>query len=592
MTIGTRYSIGHSDPRSVGVDTKWLAPFLASSQPHQAEPVIGHLEDHFSGRREVSTSGVGTHKTYGARQNQIEPVGAGASEVALWKHFFDAQEPQYASASTELVVDLRDSQDGALGRSSEADETYQTMVRTRLRVPDSRPTVIEQDQGRKRAWGLATTHRVQVVVLMIVSVALLFGLQNWIWADNSQPTHWYGQVWSWSSVIWITALIPAGLGLLGMLWYRPPEGLDEVEPVDNLVVWRIVSRGQNVEVLESTVRRCHTEMAKTPLFPYLVEVITDHPTNDLNFTDKTNHLVVPAEYRTDKGSLYKARALQYGVENSAVPDDAWLVHLDEETQPTASGIRGIARMIAQEEESGRLRIGQGAILYHRTWRKHPFLTLADMVRTGDDFARFYFQHRIGITLFGLHGSYIVCRNDVEKEIGFDFGPEGSITEDAFWALKAMEAGRRARWCDGYLEEQSTQSVLDFLRQRRRWWQGLVLVSLYAPVKIRFRAMLGLNTVLWAMAPLSLLYTYVHFFLGYDVRPWIQWGANIALAAFIVLYITGLRANLLAHGISNPIKKAGWYTLQVLLLPVFSLMEAIGVAYAVVRPSAGFHVVKK
>ena len=72
------------------------------------------------------------------------------------------------------------------------------------------------------------------------------------------------------------------------------------------------------------------------------------------------------------------------------------------------------------------------------------------------------------------------RNDVECAIGFDFGPRGSITEDAFWALVAMERGHRTRWVEGYLEEQSTQSVVDFIKQRERWFRGLVAVVFDAP----------------------------------------------------------------------------------------------------------------
>lgn len=462
-----------------------------------------------------------------------------------------------------------------------------------LDVRDGHPPRVAWAEPRRdrQWWGPITTHRVQVVVLMVAGVAALFALQDRLWADTSTPTTWYGHAWSWASAVWLSAVIPSMIGLLGMLWYRHPHDLDDVDPINNLVVWRIVSRGTNIEALQSTIRRCHDEMARTPLFPYLVEVVTDHPST-LDVAEDTLHLIVPADYSTPNGSRFKARALQYALDYSAVPDDAWLVHLDEETQPTSSGIKGIARMIGDEEATGDLRIGQGAILYHRQWRKHPFLTLADMVRTGDDFARFHFQHRVGITLFGLHGSFIVCRNDVEKEVGFDFGPQGSITEDAFWALKAMEAGRRARWCDGYLEEQSTHSFMDFIKQRRRWWQGLAKVSLHAPVKLRYRAFLGFNTLTWMLAPVALLYTYLHFIWGFDVRDWIRWCANLAFAGFIVLYLTGLRANLAEHGITNPLQKAGWYAAQILLMPVFAAMESAGVAYAILRPAGDFHVVKK
>jgi egghead protein (zeste-white 4 protein) len=430
-----------------------------------------------------------------------------------------------------------------------------------------------------------------VVAVMLTTVAALFALQRLIWPHGGSPEAWYERAWSWGSLLWLSALIPSAIGLIGMLWYRYPRDLDDVPAVPQLVSLRIVSRGDNVEAVTATIRRCQHEMARTPLFSYTIELVTENPEIQFDDPDVVT-LLLPAEYATPNHSLYKARALQFALDCSPLPDDAWLVHLDEETQLTSSGIKGIARMIAEEEASGRLRIGQGAILYHRDWKRHPFLTLADNIRTGDDFARFHFQHRVGVTLFGLHGSYIVCRNDVEKAVGFDFGPVGSITEDAFWALKCMEDGKRARWVEGYLEEQSTHGVVDFVKQRRRWFQGLAKVSLHAPVKRRFRLMLGFNTFTWMLAPLGLLYTYMHFIWGFPVRGWIAWAANFAFASFTTLYLVGLRANLDEHGVTNRVKRAGWYGLQIVLFPVYSLMEAAGVAYALVRPGSGFHVVKK
>lgn len=103
-----------------------------------------------------------------------------------------------------------------------------------------------------------------------------------------------------------------------------------------------------------------------------------------------------------------------------------------------------------------------------------------MRRTGDDLGHYYLQHRVGFTLFGLHGAYIVCRQDVEAKIGLDLGPRGSITEDAWWILLAMKQSYRTKWIDGYLEEQATQSLMDFLKQRRRWYYGLRKLSLIVP----------------------------------------------------------------------------------------------------------------
>lgn len=429
---------------------------------------------------------------------------------------------------------------------------------------------------------------------MVLSVIFLYWLQDVVWPEERTPFTLAEKVESAASLVWLGAVLPGICGLLGLLMYRHPQELHRVQPIDHLVVFRIVSRGHNREALRSTIFRCVSEMQKTPLFSYLVEVvIEDVPgVGELPKSDHIRYVVIPGHYSTPNTSLYKARALQYALEVSDIPDDAWLVHLDEETQPTSSGIRGICQMIREEEESGRLRVGQGAILYHRDWKKHPFLTLADNVRTGDDFARFHFQHRLGRTVFGLHGSYIVVRNDVEKSIGFDFGPEGSITEDAFWALKLMEAGGRARWVEGYLEEQSTQGVGDFIRQRRRWYQGLMKVAIHAPVKLRWRMAIGVNTLLWTLAPFAVIYTLLHLFVGTEIAPWIRALANFSFASFVTLYIAGLKANLDEHGIRDRVERVGWYCLQLVLLPCFTLLEAAGVMMALMRPVAGFHVVKK
>ncbi len=447
----------------------------------------------------------------------------------------------------------------------------------------------------KRDWsfGLLTGHRLRVIIYITFGILILYFLQAKLWPTSRLPHTLVEDIWSWGSLLWLGAVIPGTFGLVGMLKFRHSKQLDMIKPMDKLVAWRIVSRGTNIEALTNTIRRCQREMAKTPLFPYIIEVITDTPGVSLPPPDKDiRYIVVPYEYQTKNKSLYKARALHYAAENSPLPNDAWIIHLDEETQPTPSGIKGVCQMIHEEEAAGTWRIGQGAILYHRTWNKHPVLTLADNVRTGDDFARFYLQHKLGITIFGLHGSYIVVRNDVEKSIGFDFGPVGSITEDAFWALIAMERGYRCRWVDGYLEEQSTQSVTDFVRQRRRWYQGLAKVSLFAPVKLHWRFSLGLNTLLWTLSPFASLYTIGHLFYGFAHYWWIVLLANYSFASFTTLYLVGLKTNLDEYGIKRLRERVGWFMAQVVLLPVFNLMEGIGVLAAVFRPVNGFHVVKK
>jgi egghead protein (zeste-white 4 protein) len=429
-------------------------------------------------------------------------------------------------------------------------------------------------------------------------VAVNFILIGWYWMSPLAKTSAtpFDHFWSWASLLWLCPLLSGTLGIFGTLAYRHPDDLDLVQPINRAICWRIVTAGKNIDIVLDTIRRCQSEMAKSPLARYIVEVVIDDCANVSRLPadqQDVRVIVVPGDYATANGSRFKARALHYAMLNSPIADATWIVHLDEETQPTSSSIKGICKFIAQEEESGELRIGQGAILYHREWTRHPFLTLADNVRTGDDLARFYFQHRLGITIFGLHGSFIVIRNDIEKATGgFDFGPNGDITEDSFWAVKAMENGRRSAWVDGYLEEQSCMSILDFLRQRRRWFQGLVKVSLHAPVKLRWRVCLGLNTILWGLSPLGMAYTLGNFFHHVYISPIIVILASFSSAAFVTFNVIGLKINMDEHGIMSRPRRFLLTICQVLLIPVFSAMESFAALWAVCTPTNGFQVVKK
>jgi beta-1,4-mannosyltransferase len=440
---------------------------------------------------------------------------------------------------------------------------------------------------------LDTRHRIFVVTAMTATIAALYAIQAFFWPANPVGHGAAETVWSWASLLWLAPLLPACCEFAGLLTYRHPRAPHNSQPIPQLVCWRIVSRGINKEALTATILRCRAECQATPLFRYVIEVITDTSHDDLPLPAADLHYIqVPLNYRPPNGTTAKARALHYALQVSPLPDNAWIVHLDEETQPTPSGIRGIAKAVAEEEASGRLRIGQGVIVYHRDWRNHPFFTLSDCIRTGSDLGRTFLSMRVGAPLFGMHGSFIVVRNDVEKAIGFDLGPAGSVCEDAYWGCLQMEAGVRCRWVDGVLEEQCTQSVQDFLKQRRRWFSGLVKVVVHVPASLRWRVVLAINMLAWALAPVTWGYTIAHFIVGGHVNPVVRALANGSFAVYVVTTLAGLRVNMAHHGIRNPLRRLGWCVMWLVCMPVFSLMESAGVAYAIARPAKGFHVVKK
>eukprot|EP00177_Eucheuma_denticulatum_P003078 GFKZ01005550.1.p1 GENE.GFKZ01005550.1~~GFKZ01005550.1.p1 ORF type:complete len:596 (+),score=68.95 GFKZ01005550.1:112-1788(+) len=455
-------------------------------------------------------------------------------------------------------------------------------------------------------FGPFTIHRLTVVLFQVVFITGLFYIQEAIWPAerfglNTGSGAWYASQW-WG-LIWLTAFPSAVAAFIGNLWFSYNTRLDEVGVMEYPVVFRVVSRGMNREVLMETVHRIQKEMRDTALFPYLIELVTD---GDVFCMEKEEvdvvHLRVPKGYVTEKGTLFKARALNYACEYSRVGDDTWVVHLDEETQPTASCVKGIADFVGRcERRGGRElgRVGQGLILYHRSLEKHPFLTMADMRRTGDDFGHYSLQHRLGFTLFGLHGAYIVVRQGVEKEVGFDLGGAGSITEDAWWVLMMMERGYRTGWVDGWMEEQSTQSVMDFLRQRRRWYYGLSKVVLECPVKKRWRAMIGFNTLSWLMVPflmpLQFGYMVLLWVKDVGVTEWVRVLTNFVVGMMLWVYVGGLVLNLREHG-TRWYKWPMWLMVMVVSFPFCLAMEVASVIMAFFAGCSangrGFHVVQK
>jgi len=337
-------------------------------------------------------------------------------------------------------------------------------------------------RGKMARWDTGWL-RVSRLLLFLAAYLLIMLVRSAAFPDGREPVLWWERAVQLHSWCWLGALPAALTAMMSLAVPAAPRPPGAGRPVPQLVCFRVVSRGRNVEALAETVTAIRTTMALRNLFPYRIEVVTDEQVA-LPLGPDVRAYVVPTDYQTPNGSLYKARALHYLSEYSDLPDSAWVFHCDEESQVTPGLLGGIRDSVVEEEaraaEGKTPRIGQGCIVYWRSLREHPILTLADSLRTGDDATRFRTQFRTGALFCGMHGSFILVRSDVERTISFDVGLEGSITEGAWWAFAQASSGRAFRWVDGYLVEQSPEHWKDFAKQRRRWYSGLWKVCLYAP----------------------------------------------------------------------------------------------------------------
>lgn len=170
---------------------------------------------------------------------------------------------------------------------------------------------------------------------------------------------------------------------------------------------RVVTRGDYAQLVKENVFRNIARCNEAGLENYIVEVVTDKRIG-LPAHRRIREVVVPSDYRTKSGALFKARALQYCLEDGVnmLADNDYIVHLDEETLLTENSLRGILNFTFD----GKHQFGQGLITYANEPVVNWITTLADSFRVADDMGKL----RLQLSLFhkpilSWKGSYVVTQ---------------------------------------------------------------------------------------------------------------------------------------------------------------------------------------
>jgi beta-1,4-mannosyltransferase len=343
--------------------------------------------------------------------------------------------------------------------------------------------------------------------------------------------------------------------------------MNVVSLIHKMLILRLVTRGDNIEAVRRTVYYIQRTYRQR------VEIVTDR-----RLDIEADQIVVPRKYAPKNGAKWKARALHYAAVNHTNPDD-WYLHLDEESVPSMACIAGCLKFIYKNPQGA---IGQGEILYTgHGYKEHRRVCAADSLRTGDDMLRFRAQYAMGKPLFGVHGSFLLIKGSIEKELGWDLGAGGSVTEDASFAIKAWQKGIKFGWVEGEVIEQSPYCFMDFIRQRRRWFNGLWVVVLCKELELKYRIILGVMMVYWALSPFILLMNFFILF-GLQINVWIKAFFVISFLYYLLAYSIGGYRN---GGFKGMI-------FSILFLPISFFYESVGVLYGIVRPVKTFEVVNK
>lgn len=410
---------------------------------------------------------------------------------------------------------------------------------------------------------------------------------------------------------WFSGIVVTVTNIIGLVWFGNPEKSNRIAlekfkndgwNSNNYLIVVYVSRGDNSDALKRSISITEEKLIKYKV-KYRIDVVTDIQVEDKldSNSDSTLFHLIPNSYETIRGAKWKARALHYVVDQHKQDNylkkkqhsNIWILHLDEESQITESCIAGISEFISNPKNSNT--IGQGEIKYNAyNYGKNIIITWSDCIRSGDDLGRFRFQYGIfKKPFFGMHGSYILVPLKIEQRFGFDLGGKGSVTEDAYFALKCAEAGITFKWVNGYIREQSPFDLKSIAKQRRRWLSGLLTLSFDKEIGLSTRLPLMINTILWTTAWIGPLVTLgVILFGGFFPLPLLIIAALLQ-GSYTSVYMIGAMRNIsdLKKEMSIT-KKLYIYFGSMVGTHIASLVEGISVIYGLSKPVKTFDVIDK
>ncbi|XP_065564031.1 beta-1,4-mannosyltransferase egh-like isoform X2 [Artemia franciscana] len=390
----------------------------------------------------------------------------------------------------------------------------------------------------------------------------------------------------------LLALPQVIFNFMGLLKYRafPDKPILKSSPIlGPFICIRVVTRGDTPNLVRKSVEHNLKTCLKAGLENFIVEVVCDLPVG-LPEHRRVRETIVPSRYKPSSGCLFKARALQYCLEDDVndLADSDWIVHLDEETRLTEDAVKGILNFVT----SGEHQFGQGLITYTHITMKNVIITLCDTFRVAEDLGKLRYQFKAWhAPFFGMKGSYVVSQVGAEKLVSFNHGPDGSIAEDCFFSIVAASKGYSFDFIEGEMWEQSPFTVKDFLEQRKRWLQGILLTVHSSVLPWKNKWLLAISLYSWITMPISTS----NVFLAplYPIpMPWV--------IDFAINFIGGMNLYLYIYGVimSFSIKKIGIFKFILYIIgaiastPLKLVIENLAVVYGLLTNKYRFYIVKK
>lgn len=413
------------------------------------------------------------------------------------------------------------------------------------------------------------------------------------------------------TVVWTAYLPLAIVGLAGAFGTGMLKPTKPLKMVEKRVVFMVptIARHDTVPAMKRVINSILL-CAPKHLLNYTIHIITEEGAEGLPSLQKNyrNHplvefIVVPNWYKTPNGTKYKARANQYALEYRKATGqntrDVFIYHGDDDTGVGPDTLWSIAKFINHDED--KFDLAQGVLTYPFQLSNSWFCKFADSVRPADDLTRFhFFTGMLGRPLLGLHGEHLLVRANIEETIGWDFGEKVKVEDAYFGLFFSLRYRQRSTFLASCSYGASPASVLDLIKQRRRWAAGLfgLLFDGQVPVYVKFPLLYSLlNWTIGLLQHIGIVLVAAYLLGSMDTSPVLAvfiflWCINFAYQ--IWLYLEGLRINLDASQ-ARTWKYFVYPAIVVLLMPAFALVETWSATLGFsdfLQKKKGFEVISK
>ena len=349
------------------------------------------------------------------------------------------------------------------------------------------------------------------------------------------------------------------------------------------IIFQITTKGK-IPIVQETIDRVHSACLKIDYKKYKVWVVTDEQET---FTDSRT-IVVPQDYICN--AIHKGRALQYAVEvrksECLNTKDFFVFHLDDESFITADTLCNILSFL----EDSPTPLSEGLIVYPiRENDKIGATNLIDSLRPFCCFECLHFMNH-GHPAY-IHGSNLLARSDVEEKVGWANGK--TIAEDSLFAVIAQtKLGKGVfGWHGGVIEEKSPLNLRDFVKQRQRWFYGLVQNLKYFSLMEKISQ--SLRAFVWSLGFFSGLVAVIVLLPIPEVTQYIPNSIRIAFILTTLLWICSYQIGAFFNGRYLSLKRRVWFHFLVLATSFFlGLVESVIPLIALLKRPKTFEVVKK